>query len=103
MNKRLKELGMNAGLYVDFNGEPWPKNMSSNEAELAYAQFSELVIRHTIQIMKLNTVKNRSIYTTYDQSLSDGVLELCEQAILDHWDLKKHHETTAFKPKLKTS
>lgn len=45
MNKRIQELAIEAGMYVDFKGSPWPKNMGSEECELAYAKFADLIIR----------------------------------------------------------
>jgi hypothetical protein len=44
MNKRIKEIAEQAGMYVEARGEPWPKWMSAEECELAYAKFAELII-----------------------------------------------------------
>ena len=44
MNKRIQELLSQAGLYVDLNGQPWPRNMSAEESEAAYKKFAELII-----------------------------------------------------------
>ena len=45
MNKRIKELAVEAGLYVDLNGEPWPKWLGAEECELAYERFAESIIK----------------------------------------------------------
>ena len=45
MNKRIIELAQEAGMYVDLNGNPWPKWMSAEECELAYEKFADLIIR----------------------------------------------------------
>jgi hypothetical protein len=45
MNKRIIELAQEAGMYVDLNGNPWPKWMSAEECEVAYEKFADLIIR----------------------------------------------------------
>ncbi len=44
MNKKIKDLAIEAGLYVDFNGEPWPKNMTGEDVEKAYEKFAKLIV-----------------------------------------------------------
>ena len=44
MNKKIKDLAIEAGLYVDLNGEPWPKWMGSEECEIAYEKFANLIV-----------------------------------------------------------
>ena len=44
MNERIQQLAEQAGMYVDLNGNPWPKWMSAEECELAYAKFAELIV-----------------------------------------------------------
>jgi len=45
MNEQIRKLGVEAGLYVDLNGTPWPRAMSAEECELAYTKFAELIVR----------------------------------------------------------
>ena len=45
MNKRIQKLAQEAGMYVDLNGNPWPKWMSAEECEVAYKKFAELIVR----------------------------------------------------------
>lgn len=45
MNKRIQKLAIQAGLYVDLNGKPWPKNMNGEDIEGAYERFAELIIQ----------------------------------------------------------
>jgi hypothetical protein len=45
MNKRIQQLAQEAGMYVDLNGNPWPKWMSAEECEVAYKKFAELIVR----------------------------------------------------------
>ena len=44
MNKKIKALAIEAGLYVDFNGEPWPRNMIGEDVEAYYEKFAILLI-----------------------------------------------------------
>ena len=40
-----KTFAQEAGLYVDVNGHPWPRNMNGEDIEGAYAKFAELIVR----------------------------------------------------------
>lgn len=44
MNPRIKQLAIKAGLYVDVNGQPWPRNMNGEDIEGAYSKFAELIV-----------------------------------------------------------
>jgi len=44
MNERIKSLAIEAGLYVDLNGEPWPRNMNGEDIEGAYERFAILIV-----------------------------------------------------------
>jgi hypothetical protein len=48
MNKRIQQLAQEAGMYVDLNGNPWPKWMTAEECEVAYKKFAELIVRECI-------------------------------------------------------
>ena len=45
MNERIRDLGTQAGLYVDLNGTPWPRAMSAEESEVVYNKFAELIVK----------------------------------------------------------
>jgi len=45
MNEQILKLGVEAGLYVDLNGTPWPRAMSAEESEAAYEKFAELIVK----------------------------------------------------------
>lgn len=45
MNERIRDLGTQAGLYVDLNGSPWPRAMSAEECEAAYKKFAQLIVQ----------------------------------------------------------
>ena len=44
MNALILELATKAGLYVDVNGKPWPRNMNGEDIEGAYYKFAELIV-----------------------------------------------------------
>ena len=44
MNIKIKALAIEAGLYVDVNGEPWPRWNSAEECEVAYEKFANLIV-----------------------------------------------------------
>ena len=48
MNERIRKLGVEAGLYVDLDGTPWPRAMSAEESELAYKKFAELIVQDVL-------------------------------------------------------
>jgi hypothetical protein len=48
MNEQILKLGVEAGLYVDLNGTPWPRAMSAEESEAAYKKFAELIVQDVL-------------------------------------------------------
>ena len=44
MNERIRLLAQQAGMYVDLNGNHWPKAMSAEECEVAYKKFAQLIV-----------------------------------------------------------
>jgi hypothetical protein len=50
MNQRIQELAQKAGLYVDVNGQPWPRNMNGEDIEGAYQKFAELIVAECAKI-----------------------------------------------------
>ena len=52
MHDKIKELAIEAGLYVDFNGRPWPKNMNGEDIEGAYQKFAELLINECALVVQ---------------------------------------------------
>ena len=54
MNERIKQLAQEAGMYVDLNGNPWPKWMSAEECELAYKKFAVLIVKECLNIVEKN-------------------------------------------------
>ena len=54
MNQRIRQLAQEAGMYVDLNGNPWPKWMSAEECEVAYKKFAELIVQDNLRILRSN-------------------------------------------------
>jgi len=48
MNEQILKLGVEAGLYVDLNGTPWPRAMSAEESEAAYEKFAQLIVQDVL-------------------------------------------------------
>lgn len=46
-----KTFAQEAGLYVDVNGQPWPRNMNGEDIEGAYARFAELIVRECMNVL----------------------------------------------------
>ena len=44
MNNKIKALAIEAGLYVDVNGEPWPRWNSAEDIEAFYEKFANLIV-----------------------------------------------------------
>ena len=69
MNERIRDLGTQAGLYVDLNGTPWPRAMSAEECEAAYKKFAELLIQQCMAcstwVGKMNTNSVEPIHTAH--------------------------------------
>ena len=36
-------------MYVDLNGNPWPKWMSAEECEVAYKKFAESIVKECVE------------------------------------------------------
>jgi hypothetical protein len=52
MNERIKELAIKADLYVDVNGNPWPRNMNGEDIEGAYQKFAELIVAEAVAVVQ---------------------------------------------------
>jgi hypothetical protein len=76
MNQRIKQLAEQAGMYVDLNGNPWPRWMSAEECEVAYKKFAELIVQKCADI---------------GERYADGNYEVRNQ-ILEHFGLEEPEE-----------
>jgi len=57
MHPQIQKLAQEAGLYVDVNGQPWPRNMNGEDIEGAYQKFAELVIQECATVIEKNLFK----------------------------------------------
>ena len=83
MNERIQQLAQEAGMYVDLNGNPWPKWMSAEECEVAYKKFAELIVRECV-----DRIKNADLRDC-EGSDSDEVLWLVERQIVKHFGVEE--------------
>lgn len=58
MNERIRDLGTQAGLYVDLNGTPWPRAMSAEDCEAAYKKFAELIVQECCDVLQTETIRH---------------------------------------------
>jgi hypothetical protein len=69
MNERIRDLGTQAGLYVDLKGTPWPRAMSAEECEAAYKKFALLIVRECMAcstwVGKMNTNLVEPVHTAH--------------------------------------
>ena len=64
MNERIRELAVEAGLYVDLNGTPWPRAMSAEESEAAYKKFAELIVADVLNEVLQAMDDGQDVYYT---------------------------------------
>lgn len=66
MNKRIKLLAEQAGMYVDLKGNPWPKSMSAEECEAAYKKFAELIVKECTKEIMYSSVGQEDPVFAYE-------------------------------------
>ena len=54
MHPQIQKLAEQAGMYVDVNGEPWPRWMGAEECEAAYARFAQLIVEECTTVIERN-------------------------------------------------
>ena len=55
MNERIKQLALEARIYVNLNDNPWHNWMSDEEYELTYKKFAQLIVQECIKICNKGT------------------------------------------------
>jgi len=85
MNERILLLAEQAGLYVDLNGNPWPRAMSAEECEVAYKKFAELIVKECMA--QCRKVEDDDEVSDYEGGFRDGAL-LCYEEIKEHFGVK---------------
>jgi hypothetical protein len=82
MNERTQQLAEQAGLYVDLNGQPWPKSMSAEECEVAYKQFAELIVAECLaQVARVDDMLE-------DEPAQKAAVAWVASSIADHFGVE---------------
>ena len=84
MNEQIRELAQQAGMYVDLNGNSWPKSMSAEECEAAYAKFAELIVRECVGIVSKR--KNQAIDDSWNV---DEAMSMAEMDLEEHFGVEE--------------
>jgi hypothetical protein len=91
MNERIKELAQAAGMYVDLNGNPWPKWMSAEECEVAYKKFAELIIAECTMMLFDESERLSELYSEEVNMRLSEEYEICSnQCVNDIALIEKH-------------
>ena len=77
MNQKIKSLAFEAGLYVDVNGKPWPKNMNGEDIEGAYGRFAQLIIDKCQQLVN----ETQPGYKDYRSQIEEMMRADCASSI----------------------
>ncbi len=82
MNEQILKLGVEAGLYVDLNGTPWPRAMSAEESEAAYKKFAELIVQECLEELRYTVLDTQELRrdrsTDYQVGWEDGMFDAGE-------------------------
>ena len=52
MNPRIEKLAVQAGLFMDVNGRPYPVQLSAEESGDTYDKFAQLIVEDIINVLK---------------------------------------------------
>ena len=69
MQDRIKQLAIQADLYVDVKGEPWPRNMNGENIEGAYQKFAELIVKECILTIQMGITRDGHNTEKYQRSI----------------------------------
>ena len=78
MQDRIKQLAIQADLYVDVKGEPWPRNMNGEDIEGAYERFAQLIIEECAMVV--------------EQNVFEGIGRNASRAVKRHFGVYKEEE-----------
>jgi hypothetical protein len=82
MNDKIKNLAIEAGLYVDVNGKPWPRNMTGEDIEGAYELFAKLVINKCLRLVN----ETQPGYKDYRSQIEQEMKADCMESIERYFD-----------------
>ena len=51
MNAQVQKLAEQAGLFIDINGELWPRAMVAEESVIVYQKFAELIVEDSLGVL----------------------------------------------------
>ena len=92
MNKQILKLAVEAGMYVDLNGTPWPRAMSAEESESAYKKFAQLVVRECLRELQYTVLDTQELRrdksTDYQVGWEDGMFDAGEM-IKQHFGVEE--------------
>jgi hypothetical protein len=83
MNDKIKILAIEAGLYVDFNGKPWPKNMIGEDIEGTYERFAHLIIAKCLTLVNETTPGYRDYRSQIEQEMRADCIDSIERYFED--------------------
>ena len=82
MNKQILKLAVEAGMYVDLNGTPWPRAMSAEESEATYKKFAQLIVREYLRELQYTVLDTQELRcdrsTDYQVGWEDGMFDAGE-------------------------
>ena len=79
MNERIRQLGAEAGLYVDLNGTPWPRAMSAEACEAAYEKFAELIVQECME----------QVWYTREDGINGNISQVIKDRIKEHFGVEE--------------
>jgi len=84
MNPNIRALAHDAGLYVDLGHTLYPRAMSAEECEAAYAKFAESLIRACNQAVSEVPL----YYEDYRSQIEAAVIRDCARAVLERFGVE---------------
>ena len=82
MNAQVQKLAEQAGLFIDINGELWPRAMVAEESVIVYQNFAALIVRECIAICENNDFpKNPDLF----EHGWDGGLQNAQERMMNHF------------------
>ncbi len=79
MNERIKQLAIESEMYVDLNGKPWPKWMTAEECESAYAKFAELIVKECME----------QVWYSREDGINGNISQIIKDRIREHFGVEE--------------
>ena len=83
MITKWKTFAQEAGLYVDVNGHPWPRNMNGEDIEGAYAKFAELIVREcaNVALEQKKWVEDMKAHNPHDETWNQARIQQSQHIV----------------------